>query len=109
MVALPLARLSVVVGSILRGNAVFAAPLLEGIALEGHERVPTGSDGMLLLLGWITPKLIEADANEFYLTVEFIMKLAFSAFLVIIGGVFSGLTLGLMGLDMVNLQGQSKF
>ncbi|KAM0749153.1 DUF21-domain-containing protein [Meredithblackwellia eburnea MCA 4105] len=35
---------------------------------------------------------------------EFFVKLAFSAFLVIIGGVFSGLTLGLMGLDMTNLQ-----
>ncbi|KAI5477554.1 DUF21 and CBS domain containing protein [Pseudohyphozyma bogoriensis] len=36
---------------------------------------------------------------------EYFYKLAFSAFLVIIGGVFSGLTLGLMGLDMVNLRG----
>ncbi|KAL8292145.1 hypothetical protein RQP46_001611 [Phenoliferia psychrophenolica] len=53
-----------------------AAPV---IAVSKHERTPPGSD-------------------------EFFTKLAFSAFLVIIGGVFSGLTLGLMGLDMTNLQ-----
>lgn len=37
-------------------------------------------------------------ANEYY------AKIGFCVFLVLIGGVFSGLTLGLMGLDMVNLQ-----
>lgn len=34
-------------------------------------------------------------------------KLGLSGMLVLLGGVFAGLTLGLMGLDLVNLQGQS--
>lgn len=35
---------------------------------------------------------------------DFWLKVALSAFLVLIGGVMAGLTIGLMGLDMVNLQ-----
>lgn len=36
---------------------------------------------------------------------EFWWKLGLSVVLVLLGGVFAGLTLGLMGLDLVNLQG----
>lgn len=35
-------------------------------------------------------------------------KLGLSAGLVLLGGVFAGLTLGLMGLDLVNLQGKQE-
>lgn len=35
-------------------------------------------------------------------------KLGLSAVLVLLGGVFAGLTLGLMGLDLVNLQGEQE-
>ncbi|KAK4333100.1 CNNM transmembrane domain-containing protein [Rhodotorula toruloides] len=38
---------------------------------------------------------------------EFILKLVFSVVFVLLGGVFSGLSLGLMGLDSMNLQGES--
>lgn len=37
---------------------------------------------------------------------EYLFKLVFSAGLVLVGGLMSGLTLGLMGLDLVNLRGE---
>lgn len=79
--------------------AVAAAPTAFLAGTHDHHAEP-GSDGEV-------HAPLERNGTDEGM-VEYMGKLLFSAFLVIIGGVFSGLTLGLMGLDMVNLQVMSS-
>ncbi|ORY89765.1 hypothetical protein BCR35DRAFT_329115 [Leucosporidium creatinivorum] len=74
----PYAKLVVILTTAIPQIArVGAAPLV--FDAMGHHQAPPGSE-------------------------DFYFKLGFAAVLVILGGIFAGLTLGLMGLDMVNLQ-----
>ncbi|GAA5948432.1 hypothetical protein JCM21900_002707 [Sporobolomyces salmonicolor] len=73
-----------------------------------------GSDGADGVKAWMKRALGElvkrqAEGGEAYAgekmgKQEFVLKLVFSIVLVLLGGVFSGLSLGLMGLDATNLQ-----
>ncbi|GAA6005465.1 hypothetical protein JCM11491_003651 [Sporobolomyces phaffii] len=73
----PIVQLSVLLPTVFK--AALAAPAL---VLQGHDKAPEVPPGSSI----------------------FWWKLGLSGVLVLLGGVFAGLTLGLMGLDLVNLQ-----
>ncbi|BGO92047.1 hypothetical protein BJY59DRAFT_689517 [Rhodotorula toruloides] len=74
-----------------RAVRTYAAPAAAVVLDAGYE-------GMGASLPGGEPPETEPGSSAFW------WKLALSAVLVLLGGVFAGLTLGLMGLDLVNLQ-----
>jgi hypothetical protein len=98
----------------------------EGIAIAGHSdpETPPGSSGrcsqagsrkdrpseLTMRSGISAPRIALPPTSRRWHCCHgtaFWWKLGLSGMLVLLGGVFAGLTLGLMGLDLVNLQGQS--
>lgn len=94
--ALPLAKLCVLLISSTIPALARAAPThaLAWITEHDHEAKP-GSEGQFSADSPSPPWKLSSRSST-----EFVFKVLFSAFLVVIGGLFSGLTLGLMGSSM---------